>query len=179
LLETTQLGRARLELHGERRAAMGRVHAAIDEGVLRGDPLDRWIQRAGFGLADLREALPGVSASEDAWFSAWADRRYRAYIERQARDVRRTEAMEHRRLPDRLDIDAIDGLRSEARAALERFRPETFGQAGRLEGVTPADVMLVSVHLEKRRGARARDRAALRAGDRLDGNPSTSGTLSA
>ena len=53
--------------------------------------------------------------------------------------------MEHRRIPSRLDYSRIAGLRTEARDALRRFKPETFGQAARLEGVSPADITLLLI----------------------------------
>ena len=53
--------------------------------------------------------------------------------------------MEHKRLPTAVDYLAITHLRAEARQALHRFRPRTFGEASRLEGITPADITLLAV----------------------------------
>ena len=62
---------------------------------------------------------------------------------------------EHRRIPDGFEQTPLEGLRAEARQSLRRFRPRTFGQASRLEGITPADLTLLSV-LVKRYGATVR-----------------------
>ena len=52
-------------------------------------------------------------------------------------------------LPPSLEYDAVKGLRTEARHQLARFRPNTVGQAGRIAGVTPADIAVLLVHLER------------------------------
>jgi len=149
VLGGTASGARRLALFEARTEAMARINRAIDETRVEGVELDRVLRRAGFGVDDLRAALPGVRAPDGAWFSVWADRRYAAYVSRQVSEIRRTAAMERRRVPAWIDYAMVDGLRGEAREALARFRPETFGQAGRLEGVTPADVLLLSVHAKK------------------------------
>ena len=63
--------------------------------------------------------------------------------------------MERRELPDWFDYASLPTLRNEAREALTRFRPATFGQASRLEGITPADLSLLAVLVERARRARA------------------------
>lgn len=75
--------------------------------------------------------------------------RYAGYIERQSREVRRQERQESLRLPRDLDYAAVKGLSHEARQRLESSRPDTLGQASRLEGVTPSTVSLLLIHLRK------------------------------
>jgi tRNA uridine 5-carboxymethylaminomethyl modification enzyme len=85
------------------------------------------------------------------------DAKYDVYLSRQAADVaayRRDEAFE---LPADLDYTAITGLSNEARQKLEAHRPRTIGQAGRIDGMTPAAMTLLAAHL--RRGRRAGARA--------------------
>ncbi len=60
--------------------------------------------------------------------------------------------LENRRIPPDFDYQATPGLRNEAREQLIRYRPLTVGQAARLTGVNPADVVIVMAHLD--RGAR-------------------------
>jgi len=77
------------------------------------------------------------------------DARYARYEERQARDIadlRREEAQE---LPRELDFHAIAGLSNELRGKLERVRPATLGQAGRIEGMTPAALTLLLIHARR------------------------------
>jgi tRNA uridine 5-carboxymethylaminomethyl modification enzyme len=61
--------------------------------------------------------------------------------------------MEHRRIPADIDFLSVPNMRTEAKQALNRFRPETFGQAGRLEGMTPADVSILAVIVRSRGGS--------------------------
>lgn len=78
--------------------------------------------------------------------------KYEGYIERQGRQVARMKKLEDLRLPDDLDYDAIPGLLAESRQKLAAVRPRTVGQAGRISGVTPTDIHLVTVYLHAWRG---------------------------
>lgn len=80
------------------------------------------------------------------------DMRYAGYVERQRAEIRRQEASEHVTIPAALEPDSITGLRHEAREALRRFRPSTLGQAGRLAGISPADVTLIALAVRRSRG---------------------------
>jgi tRNA uridine 5-carboxymethylaminomethyl modification enzyme len=59
--------------------------------------------------------------------------------------------MESRRIPDDLDYDRLNGLLTEARQKLKKVRPASLGQAARIPGVTPSDVGVLLVHVERRR----------------------------
>ncbi len=80
--------------------------------------------------------------------------RYEGYIERQKKQVADFEKLEHRRIPDDIDYLRVPSLRLEARQKLAQMRPASIGQASRLSGVTPADISVLLVWLEKLRGAR-------------------------
>ncbi|MEG1918297.1 MAG: tRNA uridine-5-carboxymethylaminomethyl(34) synthesis enzyme MnmG, partial [Oscillospiraceae bacterium] len=73
--------------------------------------------------------------------------KYEGYIARQLRQVKETQSMEKLRLPEGLDYSGIDGLRLEAREKLADIRPENIGQAGRISGVSPADITALLVYL--------------------------------
>lgn len=77
--------------------------------------------------------------------------RYEGYIARQERQVTRMEKMERVPLPADFDYALVRGLSSESLQKLTAIRPLTLGQAGRVSGVTPADIQLVWVTLEARR----------------------------
>ncbi|MEO1511050.1 MAG: FAD-dependent oxidoreductase, partial [Planctomycetota bacterium] len=158
LLATTDLGRARSERFARRRREIAAIDQAIDGARLAQQPLDTAIRRSDFTPADLRAALPEIDASDASVFTVMTDRRYEAYVARQRAEIRRHAAMERRRVPAWIDYGLVEGLRAEARAALAKFRPETFGRAGRLEGVTPADVSILLVHA--RRGPAGRPAGA-------------------
>lgn len=76
--------------------------------------------------------------------------KYEGYIKRQLRQVEEFQRMESRPLPRELDYDAIAGLRLEAREKLKKIRPENFGQAGRISGVSPADISVLMIYMESR-----------------------------
>ena len=75
--------------------------------------------------------------------------KYEGYISRQAAQVEHFLKLERRRIPETLDYDDVGSLRIEARQKLKKFRPETLGQASRIAGVSPADVAVLQVYLEK------------------------------
>ena len=75
--------------------------------------------------------------------------KYQGYIDRQLRQVAEQRKLEDRPLPPDLDYQAIGGLRLEAREKLDRIRPLNLGQASRISGVSPADVAVLMVYLEK------------------------------
>ncbi|MGD0153569.1 MAG: tRNA uridine-5-carboxymethylaminomethyl(34) synthesis enzyme MnmG [Thermacetogeniaceae bacterium] len=77
--------------------------------------------------------------------------RFAGYLEKQENHVARMEKLEKKRLPAGLDYGQVRGLSSEARDRLTQVQPLTLGQAGRVPGVTPADVTVLWVYLEQRR----------------------------
>ncbi|MBO5496763.1 MAG: tRNA uridine-5-carboxymethylaminomethyl(34) synthesis enzyme MnmG, partial [Oscillospiraceae bacterium] len=77
--------------------------------------------------------------------------KYDGYIRRQLKQVEEFTRMEEKKLPADLDYAAISGLRLEAREKLEKIRPENFGQASRISGVSPADISVLMVYMESRR----------------------------
>ena len=76
---------------------------------------------------------------------------YEGYIEKQKEEVRRQERLENRRLPEDMDYGAVPSLREEAREKLTALRPRSVGQAGRISGVSPADISILLVWLERER----------------------------
>ena len=77
--------------------------------------------------------------------------KYGGYIERQKAEIERFRRMEEHLLPEDLDYLAMDGLRIEARQKLAAARPRSLGQAARVPGVSPGDVSVLMVYLEKLR----------------------------
>jgi tRNA uridine 5-carboxymethylaminomethyl modification enzyme len=77
--------------------------------------------------------------------------KYAGYIDRQADEVERAAAYETLRLPGDIDYMQVSALSIEVRQKLNRYRPETLGQASRISGVTPAAISLLLIHLKKGR----------------------------
>ena len=82
--------------------------------------------------------------------------KYAGYIARQQAQVERVARLENRHIPADFDYRTVPGLRNEAREQLIQYRPLTVGQAARLSGVTPADVTILMVYLERPSKRRAR-----------------------
>jgi tRNA uridine 5-carboxymethylaminomethyl modification enzyme len=75
--------------------------------------------------------------------------RYEGYIKRQEKQVREQERLEVKLIPENIDYDDVPSLRLEARQHLKEFRPVSVGQASRISGVSPADISVLLVYLEK------------------------------
>ncbi|MER2624945.1 MAG: tRNA uridine-5-carboxymethylaminomethyl(34) synthesis enzyme MnmG [Accumulibacter sp.] len=75
--------------------------------------------------------------------------RYQGYIERQQEEVAKTLANEETRFPEDFDFRSLSGLSSEVRQKLVLHRPQTLGQASRIQGVTPAAISILLVHLKR------------------------------
>jgi tRNA uridine 5-carboxymethylaminomethyl modification enzyme len=78
-----------------------------------------------------------------------SDVRYRAFLERESKEVDRQAALHDRALPETIVYRGLPGLRVEASLKLDLHRPRTIGEAGRLAGVTPADVGAILVYLAR------------------------------
>ncbi len=75
--------------------------------------------------------------------------KYAGYLQRQMKQVEEFKKEESRRLPENIDYEAISGLRLEARQKLSDIRPMSIGQAGRISGVSPADIAVLLIWLEQ------------------------------
>jgi tRNA uridine 5-carboxymethylaminomethyl modification enzyme len=142
------------------------------------------LRRPGVGfdevsaLAAIAQAGPAVSRETlRAELGAVADAvieqaeialKYAGYIDKQHSDVERALSYEQLALPDDMDYSEVTALSFEVRQKLNKHRPATLGQAGRISGVTPAAVSLLLVHLKKRSFKAARGTAAQRAPGQLD-----------
>jgi tRNA uridine 5-carboxymethylaminomethyl modification enzyme len=118
------------------------------------------LRRPGLGYRDIASltavgegtacsALPEEQAEQVA-LQLEVQAKYAGYIERQQREIERHARQESLPLPGDIDYIEVAGLSTEARQRLSAARPVTLGQAARLEGVTPASVSLLLIHLKKR-----------------------------
>ncbi|HYB00365.1 MAG TPA: tRNA uridine-5-carboxymethylaminomethyl(34) synthesis enzyme MnmG [Ktedonobacteraceae bacterium] len=92
----------------------------------------------------LLPTLPGYVAEE-----VELQVKYESYVRKQEQIVHRTRRMEEHQIPETIDYAAVPHLRIQARQKLTRTRPRTIGQASRVEGVTPADIAILMIYLEK------------------------------
>ena len=104
------------------------------------------------GYEQLRPWMPEAAARVE---DAVADQieiaaKYAGYIDRQKEEVARQQAQENVTVPSDFDYASVKGLSIEVRQKLAHHRPETVGQASRIQGVTPAAISLLLVHLKRR-----------------------------
>ena len=77
--------------------------------------------------------------------------KYEGYISKQIAQIERFKKMEQKKLSSDIEYEKIDGLRIEARQKLDKIKPTSVGQASRISGVSPADINVLLVYLEKKR----------------------------
>lgn len=110
----------------------------------------QWLKRPDNSAAQL-PAEVRAKFHVELWGQLEIDLKYSGYIARQNLSIDRLKTQESRRIPPTLDYGSIVGLRVETRQKLQAIRPETLGQASRISGVTPADVAILSVVMERQR----------------------------
>ena len=159
----TALGRLRLARLADVEGVKAGINRLIDnERTPDGTPMDKAIRHPEYGEADLGRWL----ASRDVGLHAkavgfglvgtvYADRKYAPYVERARAEIKRGAEMEHRRIPGDMEEPSLGSMRTEARQTILRYRPRTFGEASRLEGLTPADLTLLGVLVKRHRQAKA------------------------
>ena len=120
--------------------------------VSTGASLAELIRRPQIGYTDLAEFDPerpqlprAVAAQVEIAL------KYEGYIKRQLKQIEEFARLEGHKLPRDLDYSRITGLRLEARDKRAQLRPENFGQASRISGVSPADISVLMIYMESRR----------------------------
>ena len=116
--------------------------------VRDGSPLIALLRRPQLTYDDLRDFDAGCRAFPPALAeSVEITVKYEGYIRRQMAEVAEFARLEHRAIPEDIDYAKIDGLRLEAREKLAAIRPQNLGQAGRISGVSPADVAALMLYI--------------------------------
>ncbi len=149
LLGTTDLGGLRREVYSERASERESAFEFLSGLRVDGEDIELVMRRAGFERGDLEKVFGDRRFDRGVLDTVLAEIRYRPYIERDRRTAARQAQMESRPIPAWVDFEGYLTLRTEAREALVRFRPDTLGQASRLEGITPADMTLLTVLLRQ------------------------------
>jgi tRNA uridine 5-carboxymethylaminomethyl modification enzyme len=159
-LRLTELGRRvglvddhRWERFTRRRDAIGHLRDRLTHTRVAGDSLFQALRRpetTWFDLRSLDPALVEAGFAADVIDQVTIEAKYDGYIGRQLDQVERFRRMEEKRIPAELDYRSIPQLRAEAREKFERVRPASVGQAGRISGVSPADIATLVIHLKRR-----------------------------
>lgn len=143
---------ARTRYTEQKAALLGEAHRFVQGTQTEGLRLAHWFRRPENTFAtlpqDLRREFP-----DSIWALLETDLKYEGYVTRQQELIDKTAKLEATALPPHLDYHAIDGLKKEARLNLTAVAPATLGQAGRIQGVTPADIAILTVWLRRHSGA--------------------------
>lgn len=120
------------------------VETRFDDGAT----LAKWLKRPETEWSDLVTRAPELGQfSREVAEQVTYDVKYAGYIAREQAEIVRQSKLADRRIPAAFDFATIRHLRAEAREKLTRVRPESLAQAGRISGITPADMALLAVHL--------------------------------
>jgi len=116
-------------------------------------PAAEMLRRPEVSLDDLTEETPEIAAfSEAARARVETEVKYAGYVRRQEEEAAALAAYEEAALPEALDYDGLAALSQEARDTLARVRPATLARAARLQGVTPADLIVLLRYIKGKRG---------------------------
>jgi tRNA uridine 5-carboxymethylaminomethyl modification enzyme len=153
-LRLSELGHEVGLLPGRNFAAFERKREAIGREMLRlattragADTLEQLLRRPEITYATLpsRDESLSLEVVQQVEIAV----KYAGYIDRQELDVQKLKTLEAKEIPQTFDYEGVVGLRHEARQKLGKIRPATVAQAGRISGISPADVGLLLVHLRR------------------------------
>jgi tRNA uridine 5-carboxymethylaminomethyl modification enzyme len=144
-------GADRWERLERKTAEIARVSTILDAANANGVSLSRLLRRPEVDWTDVVARLPELaSVATEAARQVVYDLKYAGYVARQQVDVNRQSRLAEKRIPECFNYDALSQLRVEAREKLSRIRPRNLSQASRISGITPADIALVMVHLDRK-----------------------------
>lgn len=131
-------------------ADLERLRAFVETTRFGDSRVAQWIRRPENSVVQLPETLRAGFAA-DRWEALEIELKYAGYISRQEAAIEKLHASEQRRIPGNFDFEGLKGFRAEARQKLARVRPETLGQASRISGITPSDIALLAVLIQRPR----------------------------
>jgi tRNA uridine 5-carboxymethylaminomethyl modification enzyme len=123
---------------------------ALQKGRIEQQPAEGWLKRPEFTWEDIVARVPELSAfSIEAGRQIEYDLKYAGYVARQQQEVERNQRLAVWRIPRGFDYRSIVSMRTEARQKLTSIQPESIEQAGRISGITPADLAILIAHIDK------------------------------
>jgi tRNA uridine 5-carboxymethylaminomethyl modification enzyme len=131
-----------------KRSELARADAWVRTTTHDGIKLDQWFRRS----ENHWQELPADILREfhvEHWTLIETELKYAGHLNRQLTQIDRLSRQEQRRIPSSLDYHSIRGLKTEAKLRFSDIRPATLGQAGRIPGITPSDIAMLVVWLEK------------------------------
>ena len=135
-------------MFSKKMAALDALRKSIETVKVAGKSVAALLRMADFRLETLPSEVRELASSE-LWELVETDLKYEGYVRRQAGQNEKLARGGARPIPRDIDYNRIRGLRLETRQKLAAARPDSIGQAGRLSGITPTDLSIISIWLEK------------------------------
>ncbi|MDB5344580.1 MAG: tRNA uridine 5-carboxymethylaminomethyl modification protein [Schlesneria sp.] len=142
----------RWERYQSHEADIAQASTLLSSLRYQGSSLEEWLRRSEIEWAKLTEIsseLAELEVSKLAIEQLEIEVKYAGYIRRQTADIERQGKIQAIRIPTTFDFQAIPQLRREAKEKLTRVRPADLGQAGRISGITPADLSILVLYLKE------------------------------
>ncbi len=133
-------------------AEVARATALISKTRFQGTTLEEWLRRPEIEWEQICEMSPDVAnlgISRRAQEQVRIETKYSGYVKRQQLDVERQAKTQSLKIPGTFDFKSVPQLRSEAREKFARVRPADLGQAGRISGITPADLAILTLYIKE------------------------------
>jgi tRNA uridine 5-carboxymethylaminomethyl modification enzyme len=146
------VGHERWKRLQEHEAQIERAGEILSSQFHQGSTLEQFLRRPETGWRDavsLSSDLATLDISPRAAEQLVLEAKYSGYIRRQQAEIDRQEQVSAISIPDAFDYFAVPQLRAEARQKLSRVRPRNLGQAGRISGITPADIAVLVLYVKE------------------------------
>ena len=146
--EMRRLGSVNVKMTDQVIDILNQYHTSVLSG---GATMEELIRRPELSY-DILEAIdPGrPKLSEEVKEQVNINIKYKGYLEREKKQIEEFKRLEKRKIPKELNYNDISGIRIEARQKLNHFKPESIGQASRIQGVSPADIQVLLVYLKSK-----------------------------
>jgi tRNA uridine 5-carboxymethylaminomethyl modification enzyme len=132
----------------DKMGALEKLGTSVRELRVQGQSIAALMKRTDFRLDALPDHIRDL-APRELWELVETDLKYEGYVLRQNCQNAKLARGHARPIPSEIDYDQIGGLRRETRQKLAAARPDSIGKAGRVSGITPTDISIISIWLEK------------------------------
>ncbi|MDB4657299.1 tRNA uridine-5-carboxymethylaminomethyl(34) synthesis enzyme MnmG [Verrucomicrobiales bacterium] len=133
---------SKVEIIAEGRKLLATTHYADSQSC------EKWLRRPDSTWKKFDESIR-AKFTDELWELIEIDVKYEGYIKRQTETIEKVRRQEKKKIPDSFDYETVRGLKTEARQRFAEIRPLTLGQAARISGITPSDISLLSVWVER------------------------------
>ena len=144
------VGSERWQKYQEYEAELTQIMQLIQGTRHQGNTLEEWLRRQDTSWPEICEFAPELARldfSERAIEQTLIEVQYAGYIRRQTAEIEKQKNVETLHIPDHIDYQLVPNLRNEAKEKFTRVKPLNVGQAGRISGVTPADLTVLVIYL--------------------------------